>query len=119
MVTLYGFDDDEAARGSAETMVATELADLPPTAEDLAEVDDRADPADLERSAASYRPNRQTPVPGIADALGVQTLCSVDGCSGAVVFGVRDSVLVRIDVSSGDPDLADAAAILQAQLERI
>ncbi|HEV7762383.1 MAG TPA: hypothetical protein VGO78_25415, partial [Acidimicrobiales bacterium] len=105
-VTLYRFDDDIDARLAAEIMVNKELADLPPTATDLAEttaanpaLGEQYDQDDLERFAASYRPNEEARVPGLPHALGVHTFCSADGCSGSVVLGVRSGVLVRVDGS--------------------
>jgi hypothetical protein len=124
VVTLYRFDDEDAALTAAESMVATELADLPPTAEDLAEtagatgLGEGLDQDDLERYAASYRPNREGPVPELPSALGVHTFCAVDGCSGSVVLAVQSGVLVRVD-GSYDPDLAAAATVARAQLEQL
>lgn len=118
-VTLYRFGDDAAARAATEPMVRILLADRPPTADELAGVAPDEDPADLERYAAGYRPNVEAAVPGLADARGVQTSCSVDGCGGGQVFGVRDGVLVRVETTYGDPDLSGAAGVLQAQMERL
>jgi hypothetical protein len=121
-VALARFEDDAAALTAAEGLVGAELADAPPTAGDLAAIEgieDTTEPADLERWAASYRPSQEAPVPGVAGALGVLRFCSVDGCDAASAFGVRDGVLVRVDVEFSDPDMADAGAILRDQLERI
>ncbi|MGH9210063.1 MAG: hypothetical protein ACRD2C_05205 [Acidimicrobiales bacterium] len=97
-VFAYRYGDDAAAMEAAERQATTILAD--------------------EMSSTGAVTGQRTSVPGVPDAIGLRTLCDSEGCDHAVALGVRNGVLVRVELRFDD-DLELAATILAAQLERL
>lgn len=118
LVTVYQLGSADDARDFADAHATEILQDPPLTAEEILDTGTGVTREEAEESAASYRPNQTAPVPGRADAFGLRTRCSVDGClSGEVVVAV-DDVVVHVEDRVGD-DLTFAASVLQRQQEAL
>jgi hypothetical protein len=122
-VSVYPFTGDDQARRAVESMADAVLNDPLPTASDL-DATEAENPIGRDRSLAEWqayvdtlRPNHAAEVPGLPDALGVQSWCDVEGCSAAAAFVTRGPVAVAVRMEVGNLD--DAARILSAQLERL
>ena len=122
-VSVYPFTGDDQAGAVVQSMADEVLDDPLPTASEL-DTTEAEHPIGRDRSLAEWqayidtlRPNHAAEVPGLPDALGVESWCDVDGCSAAAAFVARGPVAVAVRMEVGNLD--DAARILSAQLERL